>query len=555
MLKSEKELISKYCLQNAVFYAGKANPGAVLGKVLAERPELKEKIGEVRKEIAAAIARINKLSLDEQRAKLEELAPELLERKEKPQGLPELRGAVMGKVVTRFAPAPTGPLHLSHLLRAAFLSYLYAKRYRGRFILRFEDTDPKRVELRFYKWIQEDLERSGIKPDRVVVESDHMGVCYKHAEELLRSGKAYVCTCPAEAFRELKKKKQACICRDKSKEANLVDWKKMLKGGFGEGEAVVRLKTDMADPNPVLRDPPLLRIVEGKHPRVGKKYRVWPLYNFVCPIEDHLSSISHVFRAKEHEHNTAVQAKVYQAFGWEQPVTINFGMIYFSGEKLHTRDIKEMIKAGKVSGWDDPKLPTVRALLRRGFQPEAFREMAITTGLTKTDIVVGWENLEGINRKIIDPLANRVMVVTEPVRISITGAPKKKIAELPVHPDFPERGKRRIPVDIKSIWISEEDRKALDGREFRLIGLGNVILEGDRAEWTGDRIVKGMQKIQWVSRPHLQVRILKPLLEVRGLGEPGIGKFRTGSLVQMERVGFGRIDKIGKEVTIVFAHK
>ncbi|MFQ5647712.1 MAG: glutamate--tRNA ligase, partial [Candidatus Aenigmatarchaeota archaeon] len=196
------------------------------------------------------------------------------------------------------------------------------------------------------------------------------------------------------------------------------------------------------------------------------------------------------------------------------------------------------------------------ALLRRGFQPEAFREMAITSGLTKTDIVVGWENLEGINRKIIDPLARRAMVVVDPVKISIEGGPARKSAELPVHPDFPKRRVRKVPVELGSIWISREDWEDLNRAEFRLIGLGNIVLEGKKARWTGDKIVRGMQKIQWVSEPHIPVRILRPLLEAKGLGEPGLGKLKVGSLVQMERVGFGRIDRIaGKEVTVVFAHR
>ncbi|MFQ5648273.1 MAG: glutamate--tRNA ligase family protein, partial [Candidatus Aenigmatarchaeota archaeon] len=253
MLKSEKELILKYCLQNAVFYQGRANPGAVLGKVLAERPGLRKKVEEAKKETARTVGEVNKLGLEAQRARLEELAPELLERKEKAQGLPELEGAQMGKVVTRFAPAPTGPLHLPHLLRAAFLSCLYAERYKGRFILRFEDTDPKKVELKFYKWIQEDLERSGIKAQKVVFESEHLDAYYRYGKELLGKGRAYVCTCPAEEFRELKKRKQACPCRGKDSKASLADWKKMLDGRLKEGEAVVRLRTDMAEPNPVLR--------------------------------------------------------------------------------------------------------------------------------------------------------------------------------------------------------------------------------------------------------------------------------------------------------------
>lgn len=552
MPERERELILKYCLQNAVFYKGKASPGAVMGKVLAENPGLRKRAGELGKEIARTVKEVNKLSPEEQKKKLGKMAPELLERKEKEQGLPELEGAVTGKVVTRFAPAPTGPLNIAHLLRAALLSYIYAKRYRGRFILRLEDTDLKKVRKEYYRWIEEDLENAEVKPDLVVRESDHIERCYKLAEELMGKGKMYVCSCSAEGFRELKKKKKECPCRKQDRKTGMAEWKRMLNGELKEGQAVVRLKTGMAEPNPVLRDPPMLRIAEGEHPLTGKKYRVWPLYNFMCTTEDHDLGVTHVFRAKEHEHNTAVQKLVYQAFGWKQPITINFGMIYLPGAKLHTRDIKEMIEKGEVTGWDDPRLHTVRALLRRGFQPQAFKELAEVTGLSKSDIILGWENLEGINRKIIDPMANRFMVVKEPVKVGLKGVEKKEV-EVLVHPDFPERGKRKLPVS-GSVWLQKADLEGIKG-EFRLIGLGNFKLKGKSAEFTGDKIVKGMPKIQWVGEPALDVEVLTPQGTWKGKGEASLGKLKEGGLLQMERIGFGRVDRAGKKLVIAFAHR
>ena len=158
LTKEGKEVVLKYCLQNAIFYSGKANPGAVIGKVLGEREELRKKVKDVRTEIEKIVKSVNKLSPDEQKKRLEEMAPKLLKKPEKKEGLPDLKGAKMGKVVTRFAPAPTGPIHIAHLMRAVFLSYIYAKKYKGKFYIRFEDTDPKKVEAEFYDWILEDLE-------------------------------------------------------------------------------------------------------------------------------------------------------------------------------------------------------------------------------------------------------------------------------------------------------------------------------------------------------------------------------------------------------------
>ncbi|MBN2331439.1 MAG: glutamate--tRNA ligase, partial [Candidatus Aenigmarchaeota archaeon] len=298
------QLVLKYALQNAVFYGGKADQAAVLGKVLADVPDLRQKVTQVRREIEDAVREVNGMSPDRQRDRLKRLAPGMLSRQEKKQHeLPPLPGAVPGKFVTRFAPSPTGPLNLGQLLRAAIIPYLYAKKYEGQFILRIEDTDPSNIEKEFYGMIMEDLLSTGVRWDKLVKESDHMDLFYQHASRIISSGKAYVCTCKAEDFRKLKLEKRECGCRDSR--GGAAGWKRMLEGGYREGEAVVRLKTSMRDLNPTLRDPPLLRISDARHPLCGTRYRVWPLYNFACAVEDHHLGITHVFRGKEHEHNTA----------------------------------------------------------------------------------------------------------------------------------------------------------------------------------------------------------------------------------------------------------
>jgi glutamyl-tRNA synthetase len=362
-----------------------------------------------------------------------------------------------------------------------------------------------------------------------------------------------VCSCPADRFRQLKLKKQECGCSKREDSARA--WNMMLDGGYREGEAAVRIKTSMRDPNPAMRDPPLLRITHVPHPLCGSKHKVWPLYNFACAIEDHYLGITHVFRGKEHEHNTAVQGRIYRALGWRAPHVINFGMVYLPGTKVHTRDMKQWIKEGKVQGWDDPALPTVRALLRRGFQPEAFRRFALTTGLTKTDITVGWENLEGINRKLIDPLSNRFMVVCDPVRTTLRHAPVIREAQENLHPDFPARGKKTMPVDLNRIYVSGGDRRRLQGKTIRLMGLGNARLD-KKSEYEGEGIVPGMPKIQWVSEPNVDVQLLTPKGALRCLGEVNLKRLKPGTLIQMERVGFGKVDSVVRNKAVIcFAHK
>jgi glutamyl-tRNA synthetase len=230
-------------------------------------------------------------------------------------------------------------------------------------------------------------------------------------------------------------------------------------------------------------------------------------------------------------------------------------MVYLPGTKIHTRDMKEWIREGKVHGWDDPALPTARALLRRGFQPEALRKFALTTGLTKTDIKVGWENIEGINRKLVDSLSNRFMVVCDPERISVRQAPVIREAHEDLHPDFPARGRKTMPVDLNRIYVSGNDWRRLQGKTIRLKGLGNIKL-GKTSEYAGNSIVSAMPKIQWVSEPNVDVELFTPKGRLKCLGEANLKKLKPGTLIQMERVGFGRVDSVSsKKVVVYFAHR
>ncbi len=551
-----KELVFRYALQNAVFYNGKASAPAVLGKVMSQHPEARSDIGEARKLVDSAVKEVNLLSPVEQKRKLESIAPELLEKQEKRQeGLPALDGVEEGKIVTRFAPSPTGPLSIGQFMRAVFLSHYYAKKYGGKFILRIEDTDAKKIEPSAYEWLKEDMKRMGTKWDSLVLQSDRLTVYYKYAKEIIAKGKAYVCTCHTERFQNLKLSKSDCPCRANAKDKNEELWVSLVSGDMDDGAAVLRLKTSMSDPNPVLRDPPLVRINKTPHPLKGAKFSAWPLYNFSCAIDDHELGVTHVFRGKEHEHNTAVQKAISDIFGWSFPNVINFGMIRFPGGAIHTRDIREMLAKGEVSGWDDPRLPTIRSLHRRGFRPDAIKNLAVQCGLSKNDIELSWENLDGQNRKLIDPVANRYMAVVEPVRLRPEGVPEKREVFEALHPDFPERGKKKIPVDPKNIYISKEDYEKFRGNVIRLKGLCNISLV-NKPKCIGDEVVREMQKIQWVSEPNVKVRLVTKDGALEGIGEPEMAKLRPNALVQLERIGFCRVDSNnGKEVVVYFAHK
>ena len=446
--------------------------------------------------------------------------------------------------------------------------------YDGKFVLRYEDTDPKRIEEKFYDWIAEDLKAVGIQWDELEYESDHFELYLEKATELIENGKAYVDTCTQEEFKEYKITKQNCPHRALSADEQLERWSKMLDGTFGEGEAVVRLKTTMSHKNPVLRDPPLLRINETPHPRTGTKYRVYPLYNYACTIEDHLSSITHVMRAKEHQHNASIQAKIYNSFGWTPPEAIQFGMVYLPDPwgKIHKREIRQWLKEGKISGWDDIRLPTIRAFLRRGYQPEAFKELAVASGLSKTDIRVGMETLEAFNRKIIDPIANRYFFVEDPVEIIIENVPQTiNTAQIPLHPEFPERGNRELKIKLENnrttIYIANNDAKQFTGQDLiRFKDLFNIVIESinDRnlATFHSSEVDFELKKkrriIHWLpaSEDLVKTNLLMPDGSVRtGFSELTTKKLKAGDIIQFERVGFGRVDKIERELVVWFAHK
>ncbi|UCC91383.1 MAG: glutamate--tRNA ligase, partial [Candidatus Aenigmatarchaeota archaeon] len=268
-----RELVFKYALQNAVFYNGKANASAVLGKVISQSPEARSNVKEVRSLVERAVKQVNVMSLEEQKSELKKSAPEMLEKEEKEEeGLSELPGAKEGKVRTRFAPSPTGPLSIGQFMRAVFLSHAYARKYKGKFIVRVEDTDAKKIEPKAYEWIKEDLLRMGTKWDSLVLQSDRLPLYYRFAKEMIELSKAYVCSCSPENFRKYKHSKSACPCRQNSKDKNMELWNAMVKGELEEGSAVLRFKGRMGDPNPVLRDPPLFRVNKTPHPLKGTKF-------------------------------------------------------------------------------------------------------------------------------------------------------------------------------------------------------------------------------------------------------------------------------------------
>lgn len=561
-MKTEiKRVIRKYALQNAVRYGSAPQKGAVMSKIMGLRPELRSKTKEIAPLIEEVLVDVAAMSPEQRRAELQQVAPELIEelheKREKERGLPELD--VTDGIVMRIAPNPNGPPTLGSA-RGIIINHEYAETYNGKFILRFDDTDPKikKPMLEAYAWYEEDCEWLGAKPDEIVIASDRLNKYYEYAERLIKMGKAYVCFCTQETFKRLKDVKKACPHREQSAEGNLESWKKMLAGEYDEGVAVLRIKTDIKHKDPALRDWVAFRVVKAAHPRVGDKYQVWPMLDFESAIEDHLLEITHIIRGKDLMDSEKRQKFIYRYLGWEYPKTSHWGRIKIHEfGKLSTSGMKKAIEEGLYEGWDDPRLPTIRALRRRGIQPDAIRNFMIDLGISETDIAVSMDTLYAENRKIIDPMANRYFFVHDPVRMTIKNA-SPTVAKAPLHPNI-DRGVRQIPVQGEVFVCREDVEKMKKGETLRLKDLYNIkitSLTPLEAEYMGNdlSIIKKGSIIHWAPVDGHRVKVLAPEREYNGIGEGGI-KSELDNVVQFERFGFARIDSVDNITRAYFAHK
>ncbi|MEZ0345982.1 MAG: glutamate--tRNA ligase [Infirmifilum sp.] len=561
----------KYALANAVKFNGKADVKAVLSKVFAELPELKGRARDIVAIVNEVVARVNSLSLEEQERMLHEIWPEALakeRKKEEEKRLPPLPyvDEAGGFVVTRFAPNPDFVLHLGSA-RPAILNYYYAKvMYKGRFILRFEDTDPKtkRPMPEAYELIREDLRWLGITWDEEYIQSLRMEVYYEHARRLIELGGAYVCIHPKEEIKKYRDAGTPDPCSLLPPETHLERWDKMLSGEYGEEEAVLRIKTDPAHPNPSVRDWIAFRILDtskNPHPLVGDKYIVWPTYNFACAIDDHLLGITHILRGEEHAVNTLKQEYIYKHMGWKPPVSIHFGRLNLEGMILSKSVIRRGIERGLYDGWNDIRIGTLIALRRRGILPQTIWDLVFEVGIKPSTATISVEKVHAINKKYLEPISNRYMFVPEPVReVELSGLNPPITAEVIVHPSYPERGRRKITLTLPVVLIED---KALSGKpEVRLMGLGNfrVVEDGKRLEFLNNDVGYAKERdlpiLQWVPKENnYPGSLLKvegnTVRGVKGYGEPATSELKAEDRVQFVRIGFVRVEKPG---LYIFTH-
>lgn len=589
--------IRKLALENAVGHAGQAAPGSVMGGIMAGNPDLRAHAKTLKPLVERVVAEINALDPARQQEELDQLGG--ARKKEVKQRHPFKtlpRFDEHDRIVLRFAPNPNGPATLGHSRGMVTLAeYKHLAKQAGKqaeLVLRFDDTDPqvKPPHPPAYTWIKEDYawlykDAPELVPDREVRASDRLPEYYTIAETLMEKGAAYICACSKEEGQLFRKEGRACPHRERPAGMQKQEWQKMLAGETGEGGMTLRIKTEVDHRDPALRDWVAMRVVKTPHPMVGDRYKVWPMLDFESAVEDHLQGVTHIIRGKDLMDSTRRQEFLYKHMGWTYPQTLYWGRVRIDGVgSFSSSGMKKAIEEGKFSGWDDPRLPTLRAMRRRGIRPEAIRRFWVGMGLSEKDVAASMMNLYAENEKIVEQDAPRLFFVPDPVGLSFPvpteHAPEGVlVGENPVHPDHPERGVRKHELTIHGgkaeVLVAKADLdKAREQGHLRLKGLLNLRFEDKSAtadaafsgfstaeyKETGGAIVQWLPAAQDASVPLVVLRPEESQqpegVRHEGRAERSVLKAQPGDLVRFERYGFACLERLSDDgVQAVFAHK
>ena len=557
-----KEKIKFYALENAIKFDGKANPKNLIGKIIADFPEVKKNMKNLMIEIEQIVNKINNLTIDDQEKEIKTFN---FEKKtpQKEKTLKELQDVDKRDVVMRFEPSPSGPLHIGHAYTLS-LNMAYVEKYNGKMILRISDTNPENIDPKAYDLIKEDADWILNKNYEFYIQSNRMDSYYKYAKILIEKNKAYVCTCSQEDFKNCLDNKTDCPCRNIKVEEQLIRWDKMLNE-YEQGTAILRFKTDMQHKNPAMRDFGLMRINEFEHPLQKNKYRVWPLMNFSVSIDDMETNISHTLRGKDHADNAKKQALIHEVLNYDTPNAINVGRINFKGFPVSCSKTKALILEGKYENWEDVRIPFLRALRRRGYLPETLKQFAVDVGVTQTDKTVNideyFKTINSINKSLLDANAKRYFFIKDAKEIVIKNAPKLKL-NLKLHPEK-DLGNRNFITD-ESFLITNDDYeniiKSNDNDLFRLMDCLNFTKINDEFVFHSLEYEKfkdnGKFIIHWLPKKEkTQCKILMPdnnLIE--GYCEDNIKDLNEKETIQFERVGFCKLEN-KKDMKFVYTHK
>uniref|UniRef100_A0A7N5K3C8 Bifunctional glutamate/proline--tRNA ligase n=1 Tax=Ailuropoda melanoleuca TaxID=9646 RepID=A0A7N5K3C8_AILME len=489
----------------------------------------------------------------------------------------ELPGAEMGKVTVRFPPEASGYLHIGHA-KAALLNQHYQVNFKGKLIMRFDDTNPEKEKEDFEKVILEDVAMLHIKPDQFTYTSDHFETIMKYAEKLIQEGKAYVDDTPAEQMKAEREQRIESKHRKNSIEKNLQMWEEMKQGSqFGQS-CCLRAKIDMSSNNGCMRDPTLYRCKIQPHPRTGNKYNVYPTYDFACPIVDSIEGVTHALRTTEYHDRDEQFYWIIEALGIRKPYIWEYSRLNLNNTVLSKRKLTWFVNEGLVDGWDDPRFPTVRGVLRRGMTVEGLKQFIAAQGSSRSIVNMEWDKIWAFNKKVIDPVAPRYVALLKkeviPVNIPEAQEEMKEVAKHPKNPD----------VGLKPVWYSPKvfiegaDAETLsEGEMVTFINWGNInitkinknadgkIVSLDAKLNLENKDYKKTTKITWLAEtahalpvPAICVTyehlITKPVLgkdedfkqyvnknskhEELMLGDPCLKDLKKGDIIQLQRRGF-----------------
>lgn len=516
------------------------------------------------------------------------------------------------RVHTRFPPEPNGYLHIGHA-KSICLNFGLGKKYHGKTNLRFDDTNPVKEEEEYVESIKEDIRWLGFDwEDRLFYASDYFEQLYQYAVILIGKGLAYVCDLPAEEISATRgtptRPGSESPYRNRSVQENLDLFQRMREGEFAEGEKVLRAKIDMASPNMHMRDPVIYRIIHASHHRTGNQWCIYPMYDFAHGQSDSIEGITHSICTLEFEVHRPLYDWFIREIGIYAPRQIEFARLNLSYTVMSKRKLLDLVKGNVVSGWDDPRMPTIRGLRRRGYTPESIRQFADTIGVAKRDNMIDVGLLEFCIREDLNKRADRRMGVLNPVKIVLDNFPTDVVEEMEIsnNPENPEAGLRKVPF-TRELYIEREDFmedppgkffRLSPGKEVRLrsayiIRCESVEKDPDTGTITvihctydpltrsgmpdSQRKVKGT--LHWVSVPHAitaEIRLYDRLFtipdpdngeegktymdylnsdslkKITGYLEPSVGEAKTDEKFQFERLGYFVVDNDSEPGNLVF---
>jgi glutamyl-tRNA synthetase len=553
----ENELLTarKYAVKNAQEHDGKAQAGAVVGKVKALFPE--SDLGKVAPQVAKIVAEVNKLSKSELENEYKKFEAEGWELKhvEKEKTLPELEWFKPGmKLVTRVAPNPNGVMHFGHA-RPSVLTDEYVKKYGGKFILRFDDTDPKvkkpvaGIEKDFiadYNWL-------GVQFHETASASDRLERYYEVIEKLIKDEMAYVCSCESESWRKLIWAKKGCKCREREVKTQLNEWKKMLAHEIKEEEAVVRMKTDLNNPDPSERDWWIAKVVdEVGHPNPkARDKHVWPSYNLASAVDDHDMGVNFIIRGQEHMTNGDKQKVLYEHFGWEYPHCYYHGKISKLGDMtLSKSKMKLIMEQLGVERYDDPRMATIKAFRRRGFTAQAIRKVILDCGVSLKEVKITTDMFAAANKLFLGE-KNEYPFFSEPIEMEITNM-IDGIADNYGEEINLKGGIQKVLVD------KNEVKKFKPETQVRLKKGFNVKMQ-EVGEYGAKALFISYLKtnnptLSWIVDP-VDISVLMSDGTTK-IGITSKSILKENGVVRIEGIGYANIEeKNNKEIKLVFAHE